>query len=290
MHSATVHCKLDKPGNQAVRPGTTIDVSSFIPGTGFYKVTVEIKAGHYRPWDLVYLAVERSNSKYVPIALQLIVSFEWNPDTSYLNDFIAGLREFVDHAWDAYEQQVIVTRIDVYVGGVMWNQANIRAHLLNDFNPNALVSYVLDGQGNPVPGTYRGLQLINLPKHWPHYSTTWNHWIAYSAITHELSHAYFHVADEYKTWNGAPWSAACGGFWDTYSIMDGSTHILYPRTEFCVRLNHDPDRDTAQSTWWWGWSCWETITYFNSEMYEPFGVHDTLIDNVAANYVQIVCH
>ncbi|NWF96054.1 MAG: hypothetical protein HXY34_07900 [Candidatus Thorarchaeota archaeon] len=262
-----------------------------MPSTGFYDVVVEIKSGAYMPWTLVYLAVERSDAKYVPKTMQLVVSFDWNPPSGYLDNFVQGLREFVDHAWDAFEEQLIVTRIDIYVGGLNWDSAHIRCWQANNFNPNALVQYSVDAQGNPIKGSYRGMQRINLPQYWPHDSATWTEWPAYLAITHELGHAFFHLADEYMTGPDVnpPQDTECRLPWEPVSIMDAA-YWPFPRTEFCVRAIHDPDGDTAQTWWWWGWSSWRTIAYFNPDMYEPFVVYDTTIDNVAAAFVQVVCH
>ncbi len=275
---------------------TTLDVSSYMPATGIHKVTVEIRAGHYRQWNLVYLALERSEAKYIPKSLNLILAFDWNPDDAYLNDFIAGLREFVDHAWDAFEEQLIITRIDIYVNVVpgidpLWDSAHICCEERNDFDPLSNMTYAIDPQGNPIPGSLRGIQKIYLPKYWPHWSTTWTIWLSYLAITHELAHAFFNVADEYVTGPDVdpPQSAECRSFWESASIMD-QAYWPYPKTEFCVRSNHDPDGDTSQTWWWWGWSVWQTIAHFSPNMYEPFTVYDTTVDNVAANYVQIVCH
>jgi hypothetical protein len=259
---------------------TTIDVSEYMSETNFYIVTVEIQHGGYRQWNLVYLGIERSEAKYVPITLQFILSFDWNPSSSYLDDFVLGLREFADHAWDAYEDQLIVTKIDIYKNGQMWDDANIRCHEANDFNPFANQTH------SGIQGSLRGMQVFHLPKYWPHYFTTWTTWLSYLAITHEMSHAFFHLADEYVKDNI---EIECRSYWEVASIMD-LPWIPFPKTEFCVRSNHDPDGDTPQTWWWWGWSCWETITYFNPEMYEPFTVYDNIFDDVAANYVEIVIH
>lgn len=265
---------------------TTIDVSAYVQHTDFYEITIEIKAGHYERWYLGYLAVEECKAKYIPRTLDLIVSFDWTPPTSYLDDFVAGLREFVDHAWNAFEEQLLIKRIDIYVDDQNWNIANIRCSEQNHFNPNAVMSYSIDGQGNPKKGTLRGMQIINLPKYWPHDVFTWTDWRGYLAITHELSHAFFHLADE---GDGDVPSMECRSLWESASIMD-LAQWPWPKTEFCVRINHDPDGDTHQTWWWWGWSCWETIVEFNDDFYEPFTVHDTTIDNVAADYVHIIQH
>ncbi len=270
---------------------TTVDVSSYMPDADIYEVELEIKAGHYRQWQLVYLGLERSESKYVPLDLQLIVSVEWNPSDEYLNDFIAGLHEFVAHAWDAFEEQLIITRIDIYTGGQMWNDpdTNVNVHWLNNFTPYAVMQFSKDPQGNPIQGSLRGLGKIHLPRYWPHDSGTWTGWLSYLAITHELAHAFFHLADEYVTGPDIdpPQEAVCRPPYEDASIMDAASN--WEKTEFCTRLNHDPDGDTAQS-WWWALSCWGTIAEFNPQVYEPYPPHTTVTGSVAADYVNIILH
>lgn len=272
----------------------TINIGSRITGQDFHYVMVEVYNGGYATWNIDYLAIERADvAKYVPKTFSLTVSFNWDPSTSYLDDFKAGLREFCDHLWDAYEEQVIVTTINIYTNSVNWNSANIRCY--NDFfNPYANVYAPRDSNGNPIEGSFRGAEVLNLPKYWPSYLTTWVDYRAYVAITHEFSHAFFDLADEYIGDNPSdpahPPAAECRPYiWESTSIMDGQVPP-WPKTEFCVRINHDPDHDTAQSAWWWDWSCWRTIKYMNPEMYEPYTITDTLVDNVAANYVNIYVH
>jgi hypothetical protein len=266
---------------------TIVDVSQYVAQIGISKITIEIQYGGYVQWNLVYLAMERTNSKYVPVALSLTLSFEFIPSASYLNDFIAGLRLFADHCWNGFEQQVIITRIDIYQGGSMWDSANIRVHSTSDFPPFAYMSYAKDSQGNPIKGSLRGLQEIHLPKFWPNDFSTWTTWPSYLAITHELAHAFFNVADEGITDHP---EIECRSWYECVSIMDGVPRpYLFEKTEFCVRINHDPDGDTPQTWWWWGWSCWETIAYFYLDMYEPVVVYG-IAENVASCYIQIVVH
>jgi len=167
----------------------------------------------------------------------------------------------------------------------VWNSANIRVYSTYDFNPYADIYAPLDQYGNPIQGAFRGLQLIHLPRWWPNDYRTWTTWPSYLAITHELAHAFFNVVDEYVYQHP---EIECRSYYECVSIMD-QAYIPFPKTEFCVRINHDSDGDTPQTAWWWGWSCWETIAYFNPEMYEPFAVYG-IAETVASNYMQVIVH
>ncbi len=249
----------------------TIDVSTYMSDPGIYKVTVEIQYGAYAQWNLVYLALERSASKHVPMAFELTLSFEagWNPaGTPWLDDFIAGLRQFADHVFSALEEQLIITRITMYPNGIGWANAHICVH--NDPNMRAYADSV-GGMRFHLPKNVKGL--------------SWTNYGAYTTITHELAHSHLWVYDEYED----DTFICCGQWWDSHSVMDNwwIAYPLVPKTEFCVRNNHDPDGDTQQSIHL-GVSCWETFVAHYLQMYEPFVVYLTGIDEVAADYVEVV--
>ena len=93
-------------------------------------------------------------------------------------------------------------------------------------------------------------------------------------IVHEFAHSAYNVKDEYKKPAPPPLEpfASCpppSEFSNpnlTYCIMDSYTRgsrlvsTTYSVTEFCVASNHDQDRDTDQSVYNHGESCWETMS------------------------------
>jgi len=97
----------------------TLDLSSYMSMTDIHKITIKIKHGAYSQWNLVYLGVERSVAKHDPYPISLGVSMSWTPTTEYLDDFIQGLRNFVQMLWAASEEQVLVIRIDLYFNEVL---------------------------------------------------------------------------------------------------------------------------------------------------------------------------
>ena len=130
----------------------------------------------------------------------------------------------------------------------------------DNFNPYSRVYAPRDQQGNPIQGAFRGLQRESSAEHVVNDFSTWTTWPSYLAITHELAHAFFNVVDEGV--GGHP-EIECRSWYECVSIMDYVPRpFMFEKTEFCVRINHDPDGDTPQTAWWWWWSCWETIAYF----------------------------
>jgi len=254
----------------------TLDLSSYMSMTDIHKITVIIKSGSYRQWNLVYLGVERSVAKYAPYTVSLGVSMSWTPTTEYLNDFIQGLRNYVQMLWAATEEQLLVIRIDLYFNEVCdmeeywtWpSHTNIYVNETHADNPYA----------------WPGSQRIVLPCYW---SPPWSSYGAYHAITHEFAHAFFGVLDEYQLDQyGIPLPVECGPWWwSGYCIMD--MIWIWDRPEFCVRINHDPDKDTPQELILHE-SCWETTVDTYPQMYEPFQTRSPFAGLVAGLYCVIV--
>jgi len=255
----------------------TLDVSSYMSMTDIHKITIIIKSGSYRQWNLVYLGLERSVAKYAPYTLSLGVSMSWTPTTEYLNDFIQGLRNSVQMLWAATEEQMLVTSIDIYFNEVCdmskyWTWPSHTDMYVNETHTGSPYAWV-------------GAQKFVLPYQW---NPPWSSYMAYHAITHEFAHAYAGVLDEYALDPyGNPLPVECGPYyWSGFSIMDIVQSSLWPRPEFCVRTNHDPDHDTPQEQILHQ-SCWETMKNTYPQMYEPFQTRSPFAGLVAGLYCVI---
>ncbi|MHA1663810.1 MAG: hypothetical protein ACTSVR_11220, partial [Candidatus Thorarchaeota archaeon] len=254
----------------------TLDLSSYMSMTDIHKITIKIRYGAWRQWNLVYLGVERGVAKHAPYAMSLGVSMSWTPTTEYLDDFIQGLRNFVQMLWAATEEQLLVIRIDLYFNEVL-DRNNYHTW------PSHTDVYV-DENYDEFPFAWIGAQKFVLPYQW---CPPWSSYMAYHAITHEFAHAFLGVYDEYEfDQYGNPLPVECGPYlWSGFSIMDLVT--IWDRPEFCVRTNHDPDNDTPQEQILHE-SCWETIVGTYGQMYEPFQTRSPFAGLVAGLYCVIV--
>ena len=252
----------------------TLDLSSYMSMTDIHKITIKIKHGAYRQWNLVYLGVERSVAKHAPYTVSLGVSMSWTPTTEYLDDFIQGLRNYVQMLWAATEEQLLVISIDIYFNEVcdmdeFWTWPS---------HTNMYVNETYD----KWPYAWPGSQKLVLPYLW---IPPWSSYMSYHAITHEFAHAFFGVLDEYDK---DDWTVECGPWWwSGFCIMDQVQYSFWPRPEFCVRTNHDTDKDTPQELILHE-SCWETTVGTYPQMYEPFQTRSPFAGLVAGLYCVIV--
>ncbi len=249
----------------------TIDVSNYLLDEALYEITVEVKWASHSQWILDYLALERTEAKSCPYSETLGISMSWTPDSAYIQDMIAGLENFVDMLYGATEEQLIITKIEIYYNEVMdrTQPSTWPAH----------TNIYVDHTYHDNPKAYINSQKMFFSKDHGPWETH------YHAITHEFAHAFFGVRDEYEFNNGILVAECAPLPWLDYSIMDLVTYWSKP--EFCVRTNHDPDKDTKQEAVLHQ-SCWETIVGAYPEMYEPYNTISALTIEVASSFCIII--
>jgi len=221
-------------------------IGAFYPGYDFKEITVNLKGNQE-----VFLEEHTDHSE--PYGFNLVVSFEWEPDVEYLNEFIQGIKYASNYLIDATDGQMYIRRVDLFPNWEHKGEADV---LVGDqIADERGIDYWWPHVNNPLIIGNRNIHMPKLfdsfesngaipPSH--PYNSAW-----YRTFIHEFGHYLFYLPDEYID-HLTPVEIPIK-FLDWYqkgncdhSLMDNA----YTISEFCTPDNHDkPTTGLDRSMW-----------------------------------------
>lgn len=147
--------------------------------------------------SLVQILVVRKNQAL--IMMHILVSVEWDAETSYMNDLRAGLRDASTYLYDVTDGQFVWGRVEVFDNGVNWENADVRIYADKQLWPHTNWAIgALHGIGGVTAGTDMQIHMPPAFAGRP-YSDAY----AYRVFIHEFGHYGLWLADEYlDKWGG----------------------------------------------------------------------------------------
>jgi len=201
--------------------------------------------------------------------VNLVVSFEWNADEEYIDDFVNGMKKASDYLYDVTDGYLYFRVLRFYDNKVNWDDADIQV-FGNDEWPRSNVG-----------GIDHGDEHIYLPHNWDGNTMPWGYsWTntsAYRTIIHEFGHYALYFYDEYIHPDGTEI--------DRSKLMHTLMAYQYDSSEMSTPSDYENtnyDTNTAQFGIN-GESCWETFfRHYSDRIYfdiDGDSVRDQITDD-----------
>lgn len=181
--------------------------------------------------------------------INLIVSMNWNADSSYFGKMAKGMRKASDYLFDVTDGLMYFRVVHIYDNKVKWDNAHMRVEpgTANDKNDHHWPHASVDKYRHKKVGNSG---CIVMPQKFDHDKifggSNPDKGSYYRTIIHEWGHYGIGLYDEYVGPGGDAECKVC--------IMDNQ----YGKSEMCTVSNHDPDKDTNQEDYH-GECCWKTF-------------------------------
>jgi hypothetical protein len=187
----------------------------------------------------------------------LIVSVQWDANSSFLNDTKQGLITASNYLYDVTDGQFFWEVIEMFDDETYWMGTDMQIHASNTGTPVAAVWGITQGVS----------EHINLARYWNGNTGSTGNWSlsnGYRTMIHEYGHYGLGLWDEYLDRNGAQTANAfCAtNFGTTPEITRSSImSYQYTSTELCSDLdpNHHHRTQTQHDALSGGESTWETV-------------------------------
>lgn len=195
------------------------------------------------------------------IGFNLVASVEWDANTAYLNELMAGYQAASAYLYDATDGQVLFERVTIYDNNQYMGDADYQIRASNQEWPRANVNGLTSGDSLHIfLGRYFDGSSAN--------QGSWEEQNGYRTEIHEFGHYGLGLYDSYFYYSGfTKLDSNCtssairtNGMWDlNATIMD----YQYEASEFSMQGVPDLWSTQCQNTDQWqqnGESDWETIT------------------------------
>ncbi len=191
-------------------------------------------------------------------ALHLVVSFNWDVDSTYLNRYIDGMRMASNYLLDTTDGHMLIGSVTFYDNSAHWSEADIRVGKGNarfttdEYWPKARVGGILFGGIRIVmPEAFLG--------HYPNETFSDFYRPYFTTLTHEIMHYTIFVYDEYEDKDGTPLTNPPHTIMnEEWGYSELSTRLDYANTQWNAANSTEQFYRRHES-------CWETFyRYWNS--------------------------
>ena len=190
------------------------------------------------------------------ISFYLLVSVEWDADSTYLSELRTGLESASQYLFDLSDGQMMFGIIQVYDNSERWYQADIRIHASNQVWPNAHGS--IGGIWHDIDehiymGRYFNGQWSN--------SGSWTGASGFRTFIHEFGHYGMSLYDEYLNRSGGKDGQGCTIDRNTtpVDVQASFMDFQYTATEMCSSLPIHPHNTNTLQDDENGGPCWNTV-------------------------------
>ncbi len=197
------------------------------------------------------LQVRRDNTL---VGFYLLVSVEWDADSTYLEELRTGLVSASDYLYDVTDGQMFFEVIDIRDNAEYWNDADMRIHASNQVWPNASWGGIWKGQDKHIyMGRYFDGQWSN--------SGSWEEPDGFRTFIHEFGHYGLDLDDEYLNRFGLKPGSGCTTDrpWTPVDVQASFMDYQYTATEMCSTLTLHPHNTNTLQDATRGGPCWNTV-------------------------------